>query len=257
MNNLTIFLQVGLLIWFYMTVLFIFALFKKDNSLADIGWGLGFIIATLYSFFRVSWWSFAGMVVTLLIIIWGSRLSYHIFKRNWGKGEDYRYQKWREEWGQWFVLRSYLQVFLLQGLLMFVIVSAVININANISTKIWPVFIGLFIWLFGFVFEAVGDRQLRIFLANANNRGKIMQTGLWRYTRHPNYFGEAVMWWGIWVVGLSFPYGWVFIWSPLLITFLLRFVSGVPMLEKKMVDNPAFIEYMKHTNTFIPWFYKK
>ncbi len=246
------FLESAVLILIYMTALFVFALIKKDNSIADIGWGFGFVLVALYTFLKSPTFFTTDILVTVLVLIWGIRLSGSIFQRNWGKGEDFRYKKWREEWGKFFLIRSYLQVFILQGFFMFVIVSPVIYINSGMEQNLLLSFLGLGLWVFGFLFEGLGDRQLRYFLKTRKNKDDVMDKGLWKYTRHPNYFGEATMWWGIWLV--SFNY--YLLISPLLITILLRFVSGVPLLEKKMMQNPKFVEYSKKTNVFFPWFSK-
>ncbi len=245
-----LFLEVGLLIWAYMSLLFLFAVVKKDNSIADIGWGLGFVLVAIYTFFKTPIFLTTDILVTTLVLIWGLRLSYSIFRRNWGKGEDFRYKVWRENWGKWFLLRSYLQVFLLQGLFMFIIISPVVYINSGVQQNLFISFLGLSVWIFGFAFESIGDKQLRLFIQKRKNRDDVMDQGLWKYTRHPNYFGEATMWWGIWLISLNF----YFLISPILITLLLRFVSGVPLLEKKMLQNPKFVEYAKKTSAFIPWF---
>ena len=141
---------------------------------------------------------------------------------------------------------------------MLVIAYPIILINAYAGQGLRALdLLGLVIWITGFIFESVGDKQLAVFLKNPDNRSKVIQSGLWKYTRHPNYFGEATMWWGIFVLALSVPLGWSGIISPLTITFMLLFVSGVPMLEKKMMENPEFREYAKVTSKFIPWFPKK
>ncbi len=245
-------LQSALLVWVYMTVLFVFALIKKDNSIADIGWGLGFILVAFYTFLQPPVFFTTDVLVTILVFLWGVRLSNSIFKRNWGKGEDFRYKKWRKEWGKLFLIRSYLQVFILQGFFMLIIISPVIYINSGVEQNFFLSFLGLGIWIFGFLFETIGDKQLRVFIQTRKNRDDVMDKGLWKYTRHPNYFGEAVMWWGIWLISFN-----VFLLvSPVLITVLLRFVSGVPLLEKKMMQNPKFVQYAKRTSPFIPWFPK-
>jgi steroid 5-alpha reductase family enzyme len=157
------------------------------------------------------------------------------------------------------VVRSYFQVFLLQGALLLVIASSVIVVNVSENPPLGFLdALGLCVWCVGFLFEAVGDWQLARFKADPGNRGKVMDRGLWRYTRHPNYFGEATMWWGLYLIALSVPNGWLTIVSPATITFLLLRVSGVPMLEKgRMGDRPGYREYVERTNAFFPWFPKK
>ncbi|MDD4635368.1 MAG: DUF1295 domain-containing protein, partial [Dehalococcoidales bacterium] len=218
----------GLIILVYMSLLFIVALIRRDNSIADIGWGIGFIVVALSVMLIQSDFSSRQILLTVLVALWGFRLAGRILKRNWGKGEDFRYRKWREEWGRWFLLRSYLQVFLLQGFFMWLNSLPVIITGAHAQSGLgWLDYAGLAVWLTGFFFEAVGDWQLDRFLADRSNRGKILDTGLWRYTRHPNYFGEVVMWWGIFVISLSQPWSWIGIIGPVTITVLILFISGV------------------------------
>jgi len=255
---LNIFLPSIILIFIFFTVFFIIAQIIKNNSIVDIGWGLGFIVVTLYAFFFSGPITLRNGMVTLLVFIWGTRLAYHILKRNWGKPEDFRYANWRKEWGKWLFIRGFFQIFMLQGLLMLVIVSSVIFINySDLPGLPLLAYLGAFIWIIGFLFESIGDAQLARFIKDPKNKGEVMRYGLWKYTRHPNYFGEATMWWGIFIIALTVPNGFWFIISPLTITLLLLFVSGVPMLEKKFADNPKFQAYARVTPKFFPWFPKK
>ena len=247
----------ALAIFCYMSILFVIALFKRDNSIADIGWGFGFVIVALLTFFLEQGFTARHILVTALVVIWGMRLSTHIYLRNRGKGEDPRYAAWRKNWGNWFVVRSFFQVFILQGLLLLFIAYAIILVNSSSEAGLSALDIcGLAVWIIGFLFESIGDLQLKRFIADEQNRGHILNTGLWRYTRHPNYFGEATMWWGIFLIALSVPYGWTAIISPAVITFLLLRVSGVILLEKEFTDNEEFKEYKRRTSAFIPWFPK-
>ncbi|MBX7170317.1 MAG: DUF1295 domain-containing protein [Pyrinomonadaceae bacterium] len=229
---------------------FIVSLIKKRNDVADIFWGIGFILVAWTSFFLAESFNNRALLVNVLVTIWGLRLAFHIGLRNRGKGEDFRYKAWRESWGKTFYWRSYLQVFILQGFFLFLISLPLVFVNpGNAEFSLFDV-LGLLIWLIGFFFEAVGDYQLLQFTKNAENKGKIIQTGLWKYTRHPNYFGEVVLWWGIFFFAL--PFGFWTIISPLTITFLILYVSGIPMLEKKYENNPEFAEYKKRTSAFFP-----
>jgi steroid 5-alpha reductase family enzyme len=241
-----------LLTLLYMSGWFALAVIKKRNDIADIAWGLGFILLAWTSFFLGEAKSVRGVLVGALITVWGIRLALHIFARNRGKAEDYRYAEWRKSW-KWFYLRSYLQVYLLQGALLFLIFFPVLLVNKKAGSDLGYLDIaGLAVWIFGFVFETVGDMQLARFIKNPANKGKIMQSGLWAYTRHPNYFGEVILWWGIFIISLgSAPFLYAVI-GPLTITILILFVSGIPMLEKKYAGRPDFEEYKKRTSIFFP-----
>lgn len=249
---LSVLAYASLAVWVYMTGLFVLALILKNNSIADVGWGAGFIIASWAAWLQTPH-TLAGTTTLVLVLIWGSRLSWHILRRNAGKPEDWRYAEWREQWGKWFILRSYLQVFLLQGLLLLIIVSPVIAIMAsNTPLTPWLARIGMIVWIIGFGFEVVGDAQLRAFIAAKPKPGSVCDIGLWQFTRHPNYFGEATLWWGIFLLALSVSAPWWLIIGPITITTLVRYVSGVPLLERKMMQNPAFQLYAKRTSIFFP-----
>jgi len=236
----------------YMSFWFILSIVKKRNDIADIAWGLGFILISWLGLY-LSNTSLRGLFVNLLVTIWGMRLAWHIYKRSVNKHEDYRYAAWRKDWGKWFFLRSYIQVYLLQGLFLYLIIQPVIFIH-NQPSNVFGIFdlIGLFVWGIGFYFESTGDAQLKTFISNPANKGKLMETGLWRYSRHPNYFGEVTQWWGIFIIALSLPNALITIIGPLTITILILFVSGVPLLEKKYADRPDFEAYKKRTSIFFP-----
>ncbi len=243
----------ALILLLYMSFCFLISLIKKRNDVADIAWGIGFILLTWLSFFLLENPGIRGVLVGILVTVWGLRLSFHIYRRNHKKSEDYRYLAWRKEWGKWFYLRSYFQIYLLQGFFLFIIILPVLVINKGYGGGLNLIdFIGLVVWLLGFYFEVASDMQLSRFIKNPANKGKIMQSGLWAYTRHPNYFGEVVLWWGIWIIALSVSGGFFTIIGPFTITFLILKVSGIPMLEKKMEENPEFEEYKKRVSIFFP-----
>lgn len=247
------FLTLGLILFLYMSSWFVLSLVKKRNDVADVAWGLGFLLMGWTSFFLGPAQGARGLLVGFLVSVWGIRLAWHIYRRNRGKVEDYRYAKWRQDWGKWFYLRSYGQVYLLQGALLFLIVLPVLFINQSAGKAFGVLdFVGLMVWILGFFFESVGDAQLARFIKDSANKGKLIQSGLWRYTRHPNYFGEVTMWWGIWLIALSVPNSLIGIIGPITITFLILKVSGIPMLEKKMEENPAFESYKKRVSIFFP-----
>lgn len=247
------YLTLALLLFAYMSLWFVVSLIKRRNDVADVAWGLGFVLLAWASFFLSGDSGVRGLLVNILVSTWGLRLAWHIHKRNKGKAEDYRYLAWRTEWGKWFYVRSYAQVYLLQGFLLFLIVLPVLIINKSLSSSLgWLDLLGVAVWIFGFYFEVVGDAQLTQFIKNPANKGKLMQGGLWAYTRHPNYFGEVTQWWGIWLIALSVPSGIFAIIAPLTITFLILKISGIPMLEKKMEKNPDFAEYKRRVSMFLP-----
>lgn len=246
-------LEIVLLVFVYMVSAFVLALWKRDNSIVDVFWGFGFVLLAWYGLLRTMTFEPAQFLITALVTVWGLRLSLHILTRKLGKPEDFRYAAWRKEWGKWFLPRSFLQIFMLQGALMLVIAAPIILTALYYQPQHWGYLVaGGGIWLFGFIFEAVGDAQLRRFL-RTRREGQLMTGGLWKYTRHPNYFGESMMWWGIFVLSAN----WLALISPLTLTFLLLYVSGVPLLEKKYAGNPAWEAYKKRTSVFIPWFPKK
>lgn len=244
-------MEIALIVFGYMTIGFVASLFLKRNDIADIMWGIGFLIIAIYTFVQGSQY-IVSYIVTGCVLVWSLRLSLHIYSRNKNKTEDYRYKAWREAWGKWFYIRSYLQVFLLQGLLMGLISFPVIAANTYAQDFAGFHMVGVIVFLVGLFFEAVGDQQLKKFIGNPENKGRIIQTGLWQYTRHPNYFGEVTLWWGVWIMSLGTPFGIWMIVGPLTITILILGVSGVPMLERKMRENPDFDEYRKRVSVFFP-----
>ena len=253
------YLIVGLVLFLFFTLFFIIAQMKKNNGLADMAWGLGFVVVAITSLIYSKSFSLMSITITILVLLWGLRLFLYIGIRNWNKPEDYRYVNMRKKWKTHLKLKAFLKVFMLQGILLYVI-SLPIQFANQSSLEIhsithYLVFgLGVILWIIGYYFEVVGDAQLKAFKSDRQNKGKIMQSGLWKYTRHPNYFGEAVMWWAVWIVSISTLetlnlIGFV---GPLLITLLLLFVSGVPLLEKKYKDNPLFQEYARKTSVFFP-----
>lgn len=245
-------LYVAAAVFIYMTFWFLVSLITKKMDVADTAWGLGFVVAVLVPLLLYGVQFDRALFAFILVFIWGTRLSLHITKRNAGRPEDKRYAAMRADWGSGFLLRSYLQVFLLQGGLLLLVVSPVLFI-ATYRGGALGVFdiIGAAVWLFGFFFESQGDAQLRKFLATPDH-GPVMDQGLWKYTRHPNYFGEVTQWWGLWIIALGVPFGYLGIIGPLTITGLILFVSGVPLLEKSMAGKPAWEAYKKRTSVFIP-----
>ncbi len=249
---MSVYAVIAIAVFFYMSAWFVIASLVRRNDLADIAWGLGFVLMSWIAFL-FSEHSSRSLLINVLVTMWGVRLTWHIARRNLRKPEDSRYAAWREAW-TYFYLRSFVQIFLLQGLFLYIILVPVLFIHTSAPTGLQAVdAIGGIVWIIGFFFESVGDRQLRDFLKDPAHKGKIMDQGLWAYSRHPNYFGEVTQWWGIFLCTLSLPQGYLTIVGPLLITLLILFVSGVPMLEKKYAGRADFEAYKKRTSMFIPW----
>jgi steroid 5-alpha reductase family enzyme len=243
-----------------MVCLWAYSLLRKDASIADVFWGLGFVIIAWINHARADGFEVRKFALALMTSFWGLRLAIHIGWRNWSKGEDPRYRKWRAEYGPRFWWVSLFTVFGMQGLLLWVISLAVqaAQMSRLPDHLVWLDGVGLLLWSVGYTFEAVGDWQLGRFKADPDNQGKVMDRGLWAYTRHPNYFGECLIWWGIFCISLSSPGNVWTIISPLTITFLLLRVSGVTLMEKDIVERrPEYKKYMASTRPFIPWFRKK
>jgi len=235
---------------------FILSIVFQRNDIVDFFWGLGFIAIAVSSLSLGGVYHWTQLLVTGLVVIWGTRLCSHIFIRLMQNKEDTRYATWRKEWMAeapgYFYTRSLLQIFLFQGFLMLLVMLPVLLFNISFDVVLSPMFIiGGAIWLFGFVFEVIADNQLDGYLA-LTARPRIMKTGLWKYSRHPNYFGEVTQWWGIWLMTVMTVTGWIGIIGPITITGLILFVSGVPLLEEHFKDNKTYQKYKMETSAFIP-----
>ena len=241
------------------TVLWLVSLRLADSSIVDIFWGTGFV-AAVWVYFALSPEGAPArkILIAALVTLWGLRLSIHILRRNWGKPEDFRYRKWREEAGGTWWWQSFGRVFLLQGGLLWIISAPLLAAQqaAQPAGLIWLDYLGLVVWGIGFYFEAAGDYQLARFKANPANRGKVLDSGVWALSRHPNYFGDAAQWWGFFLIAAAAG-GWWSVFSPALMTMLLLRVSGVALLEKTLETRPGYQEYTRRTSAFIPWFPKK
>jgi len=234
--------------------LWLVSLALENASIVDIFWGPGFILVGAYYAMSVSGGpTLRGLLVLGLVTIWGLRLALHIGIRNAGAGEDFRYRKWREEAGTNFWWISLFKVFLLQAVVLWIVSSALLlaQLGGGESVTMLDV-LGIVLWIFGFLFETVADWQLQRFKKNPDTSGQVMRSGLWSVTRHPNYFGEAVLWWGLALLAVPGG-GWLSFIGPLMITFLLLEVSGVAMLDTAMVERrPGYAEYIATTPAFVP-----
>lgn len=252
---LPIYLNIALVVFAFMLIMFVIGTSEKNNGLVDIGWGLGFCFIALYTFAHLAEGSFRQFTITIFTFIWGIRLALYLTKRNKDKPEDFRYAQWRNDWGKWIYLRGFFQIYMLQGFLMILIALPIIVVNSTFKQGINVLdVIAIFLWIIGFYFEAVSDAQKSKFKAEPENKGKVMRSGLWAYSRHPNYFGEALMWWGIFLLAVANGNFFPSIISPILITYLLLKVSGIAMLERKYVDNPDYKKYAEEVPAFWPRF---
>lgn len=256
----TLFIQAAIILLFCMSLLWLLSVILKNVSIVDIFWGLGFIIVYAFYFCSLQEIYTRHILVLILVSIWGLRLTIYLAIRNFGKEEDFRYQEFRRRYGinrYWWV--SFFQVFLLQGFLILIISLPLLGTSFYTKSNdlIGLDYLALLIWIIGFIFESMGDYQLAKFKNNPNNKGKVLVKGLWKYTRHPNYFGDTLVWWAYAIFSISAGSYWPIIGS-LIMTILIIKVSGVFLLEKTLKNKkPGYEEYIRKTNSFFPWFPKK
>jgi steroid 5-alpha reductase family enzyme len=228
----------------------------RNVTIVDSLWGLGFVLIAWLTFGMSDGYENRKLLIAILVTLWGLRLSIYLSWRNWSKGEDPRYGGWREKGGDRFWLVSLFKVFILQALFLWVI-SVAVQIGQLASTPdrlTWLDGLGAVVWLIGFTFESLGDWQLARFKSDPASKGRVMDRGLWAYTRHPNYFGEFLVWWGVFLITLSTPNSWWTIISPLIITAVLLKMTGIPLTEQELVKNrPGYSDYVKRTSAFVPW----
>jgi steroid 5-alpha reductase family enzyme len=254
------FLQASLLIWILVTLLWLWSVLIKNVSIVDIFWGFGFVVVNAFYVYNLEDIEPRNLLLLILVSLWGLRLTIYLAIRNIGKGEDYRYQQFRKDYGEnrywWF---SYFQVFLLQGALILIVSLPLFGVHFSDASGelFWLDYIAMIIWVIGFSFEAGGDYQLYRFKKNPENKGKVLNTGFWRYTRHPNYFGDSAVWWSYALFSIAAGGYWQII-GAVIMTLLIIKVSGVAMLEKTLKNSkPKYKEYIENTNSFFPWFPKK
>jgi len=256
----TLFFQASFIILVLLILLWVVSIFIKNVSIVDLFWGFGFVVINAFYVFSSTEISDRQMLLLILVSIWGLRLSFYLGWRNIGKAEDFRYQEFRKKYGPerywWF---SFFQTFLLQGVLMMLISTPLLgaNFGEQNSGLQWLDYAGILVWIIGFTFEVGGDFQLARFKSNPQNKGKVLNTGFWKYTRHPNYFGDSAVWWSYALFSIAAGSYWLSLGS-VLMTLLIIKVSGVALLEKSLTSTkPQYSEYIRKTNAFIPWFPKK
>jgi steroid 5-alpha reductase family enzyme len=243
-----------------MLVLWRIGVARRDVSIVDVYWGPGFAVIAIVGWLLVGGEPVRASLVTVLVTLWALRLGWHIGTRNLGHGEDPRYTALRRHVAGDFDRYALKNVFLLQGLLMWV-VSMPVQLAQHLrepATLGPAAYAGIVLWLVGFAFESIGDRQLRRFKADPANAGRVMDRGLWRYTRHPNYFGDACVWWGLFLIACDSTLGLATIFAPMLMTWILVRWTGKPLLERRLAKKkPEYAAYMARTSGFVPWWPRK
>ena len=226
----------------------------KDASIVDRLWGLNFVLLALIYLLCTNTLVARHYLILALVTVWGIRLFHHIHTRNRGYAEDYRYQKMRRQHGKHFWWYSFFSVFFLQGTLSWLISAPIFWIFAHTNTSLSYIdSLAFLVWCLGFYFEAVGDLQLKKFKADPKNKGQLLTQGLWSLCRHPNYFGDALQWWALFLFALGVPGGWQSCFGPLIMSIFLRYISGVTLLEKNLRHSkPDYAAYIANTPAFIP-----
>ena len=244
----------GLVVFWLMVGAFAIAVARRNSGITDIVWGIAVVAAVLAIFLWQNPYGLRPMLVLILVAVWGMRLATHIILRNWGSPEEWRHAHLRVKWGEWYLLRSFLTTFVLRGFLLVLVSAPALWVVTFGGPQLsWLDYAGLAVWLVGYGLETVADYQLVRFLKTPSHHGRTLFTGLWQYSRHPNYFGELTMWWGLWLIALSVPGGWMTIIGPFALSawILLR---SIPLLESKMLKNAEYQRYSQHTDELIPWF---
>jgi len=260
MSLVQIWVQALIVIMIMMTTLWVISVFIKNVSIVDLFWGLGFVVTGWFYYFNTEGLEPRKLVLMIMVTIWGLRLSGYLTWRNAGKGEDFRYKQFRKNYGEkryWWI--SFFQTFLLQGVLMWLISVPLLGAQYQSGNSHLGVidFAGIVLWIIGIAFESGGDFQLARFKADPSNKGKVLDSGFWKFSRHPNYFGDAAVWWGYGLLSIAAG-SFLPALGSLLMTALIIKVSGVALLEKSLVsDKPGYREYVERTSAFIPWFPKK
>lgn len=256
---LPLFIKSTIVIFTLVTLLWLYSVYIKNVSIVDVFWGFGFVVVNTIYFLSNDVPTIRQILVLIFVAIWGTRLSVYLGWRNYGKPEDYRYQQFRQDYGPerywWF---SYFQVFLLQGGLILLVSLPLLQIQTSVNNELnWLDYVAIIVWCIGFIFEAGGDYQLAKFKSNPKNKGKVLSQGFWKYTRHPNYFGDATVWTSYALFCIASGNYWPIVGSIIMILLILK-VSGVTMLERTLkVTKPEYKEYIEKTSAFIPWFPKK
>ena len=235
------------------SLVYLIARLTGKVTFLDAAWGVGYVLIAWIAFFAFSPRELPNLLLALAVSLWGLRLAWYVVKRIAKAGEDKRYQEILKGYGENAQAKAFLRLFMLQAGLQYIVSAAILRMNYTdpkpVGIATW---VGLFIFVLGFVFEAVADGQLAAFKRDPNNKGKILQSGVLKTSRHPNYFGESLVWLGLGVMNLTYAWGWLALISPEVITYLLLFVSGIPIQEKGKDQSPAWWEYASKTPKFVP-----
>ena len=250
------FVSFGIIVTYFLFFFFVGTRIK-NNSIVDMGWGAGFVIPAVVLYFFTAGTD-PQFLVMFFVSFWGLRLTYYLIKRNWGKPEDFRYKLWRRQWKDKAVSQALVRVYGLQASIMMIVGLPVFMFLSDSTNEIaftsWSL-IGVALYFLGLAFEAIGDSQLKEH--RKTNANSLITTGLWAYTRHPNYFGNSALWFGITLfIMIHQPSLWWTIISPVVMTSILYFIS-TPMLERRMQKKPGWEAYAAQTRKFIPWFTKE
>ncbi len=243
-----------------LSLVWVVSVVKKDASIIDPCWGPGFALVGWYWHARFGADSLRAAVQLGAVTLWGVRLGAYLTWRAWGEDEDRRYQAMRAKAPRAFPWISLFSVFWLQAFILAVVAAPLFAAQGATAQPGWTLLDGVGVGLFavGLAFESVGDWQLARFKADPENAGQVLDRGLWRYTRHPNYFGDALVWWGLGLMAVSVPGGWLALVGPAVMTFFLMKVSGVALLERSLAKTkPAYRDYVRRTPAFFPWFPKR
>lgn len=234
------------------TALWAVSLRQQNCSIADVAWGPGILLTGLIYYFTSDGRTLRAHLTLALLAIWAIRLATHLYFRMRLQGEDFRYVKWRDDYDHWWLV-SYVKIFLLQAVVGWIISLPIYFAIVSVVPASLTIldYLGILLFVAGMVFEGLGDEQLRRFRANRANRGKVLDTGLWRYTRHPNYFGEALVWWGFGLIGVATG-GLPGLLGPAIFTYFLIYVSGVALLESTLIQKAGYIQYVGRTPPFLP-----
>jgi len=253
--NWTIFIEGMIVIMVLATLTWMLSVYLKDVSIVDSIWSLMFLAAAIYYYVNLSEASIGQDIFFIVVLIWSARLAIHLTWRNWGEPEDRRYQDIRKKYSPNFALKSFPIIFVFQAVLAIVISLPIVSVLGAESRSVefsMIQYLALAIWLAGFLFESIADWQLSSFKNDPGNAGKVMNKGLWRFSRHPNYFGEFLIWWGFYLFAFNTAPWWIIV-SPILMSWLLLKFSGVVMLEETIVNRrPKYQQYIESTNAFFP-----